>query len=518
MLSKAEFFKQATCHLLQTLNLQKGVERLQLYVSSVLPCGEIRMSCFPSCSTAPSKNLHIRADGREASTYYGAPLTTERMEVLLSLTPLRGELITDPAHPLVSFCRSLNASGHGLMPLPWYDLVLRDDDGVIGECRFSGFADKPFTPRQRELLDSLRPVLCIALSNYRKYLELQAAHTSVKRENTSLKMALTGGSGNTELVGAQGGLRQVLERVRLVAGYEIPVLITGETGTGKELIARMVHSLSPRREGPFIALNCGAIPSSLIDSELFGYMKGAFTGAARNYKGYFERAAGGTLFLDEVGELPLDAQVRLLRVLQEREIQPLGASGSVSIDARILAATNRDLREMVRAGTFRSDLYYRLRGAHILLPPLRERPGDIPDLVRHILHESAESMGLPLPVPDRGELARLQRYCWPGNIRELQNVLVEAMVSTPPGVSLRFNLDMEAGAVPDAACHTERNGGISLTSDAVLARHYAEVLESCHGRIKGDKGAAAILGINPSTLRFRLKKLGLLDPKNGHDR
>lgn len=511
---KAEFFKLATSHLLQTLNLQKGVERLQAYVSSVLPCGEIRLSCFPSYSTAPAKNLHIRADGRESSTYYGAPLTTELMDVLLSLAPARGEIITDPKHPLVRFCQSLNASGHGLMPLPWYDLVLWDDEVLLGECRFSGFPDKPFTSRHCELLDSLRPVLCIALSNYQKYLEIQAAHCSVRRENTSLKMALTGGVGNATLIGAQGGLRQVLERVRLVARHDLPVLITGETGTGKELIARMIHSLSPRRERPFIALNCGAIPSSLIDSELFGYMKGAFTGAVQNYKGYFERADGGTLFLDEVGELPLDAQVRLLRVLQEREVQPLGACKSVAIDTRILAATNRDLRDMVRTGSFRSDLYYRLRVVHILLPPLRERPGDIPDLVRHILRETAESTGLPLPVLESGELARLQRYSWPGNIRELQNVLMEAMVSTPSGIPLCFNLDAGARAAPGAACPAESNETPPLTSDEVLARHYAEVLLSCHGRIKGCDGAAAVLGVNPSTLRFRLKKLGLLSPKN----
>ncbi|WP_295641160.1 sigma-54-dependent Fis family transcriptional regulator [uncultured Mailhella sp.] len=507
---KAEFFEQATEHLLSNLDLQEGLGQLLSYLSTVLPCREIRLATYFMQEQGSAKNLHLRASLSGTSLYYGPLLNKGRLDEMISLKNRGGELIDNPHHPLVIFCRACSTSGHPPMPLPWYDIVLWDKSKLIGECRFSG----PFSHDELELLDTLRPVLCIAVSNYQKCQELENNLKDAQKENQRLKRSLHTSQAR-EILQDQLGLQQVVERTGLVAMHDIPVLITGETGSGKELIARMIHELSPRRSGPFIAINCGAIPSALIDSELFGHRKGSFTGAVRDHKGYFERADGGTLFLDEVGELPMDMQARLLRVLQEQEIVPVGASRPIRIDTRIVAATNQDLPVMIDKGVFRADLYFRLNGAHIALPPLRERLGDLPVIVHHLLEKLCRDFRIPSMHLATGELEKLYSYSWPGNIRELQNVLMEAMAISPDHDHMRLSCDFAAGqSVPR---HGELPGKAvgrtprSLRSSDVMAEHYRNVMESCGWKIKGPNGAAAILGLHPSTLRFRLKKLGLLN-------
>ena len=515
---KSEFFEQATEHLLSSLNLEEGLGQLLSYLITVLPCQEIRLATYFMQDQGSAKNLHLRATPSGTSTYYGPLLDKGRLDELMTLKNRGGELIKDPHHPLVVFCRTFSTSGHPPMPLPWYDIVLWDKSRPLGECRFSG----PFSAEELELLDALRPVLCIALSNYQKCQELENNLKNAQQENQRLKKSLQT-SHARDILQDQLGLRQVLERTSLVAMHDIPVLITGETGSGKELIARMIHELSPRCGGQFIALNCGAIPPSLIDSELFGHRKGAFTGAMRDHKGYFERADGGTLFLDEVGEIPMDMQARLLRVLQEQEIVPVGASRPIRIDTRIVAATNQDLPAMIEEGKFRADLYFRLNGAHIDLPPLRERLGDLPVIVHHLLEKLCVDFKIPSMHLDDGELEKLYAHSWPGNIRELQNVLMEAMAISPDHEHLRLSCDFAAGPPPqrhaarsDVRAETSGDADAqprSLRSSDVMAEHYRSVMNACGWKIKGPHGAAAVLGLNPSTLRFRLKKLGLLSPK-----
>jgi hydrogenase-4 transcriptional activator len=317
-----------------------------------------------------------------------------------------------------------------------------------------------------------------------------------------------------EIVGASGGLRQVMERVELVSGSDVPVMLFGETGSGKEVIARAIHEASARHREPFVRVNCGAIPPELIDSQLFGHERGSFTGATEQRKGWFERANGGTLFLDEVGELPLAAQVRLLRVLQDHAFERVGGQTAVQVDCRILAATHRDLPTMVQAGQFREDLWYRLAVFPLVIPPLRERPVDIPPLARWFARRAVR-FGLPPCMPNEDDLARLLAYDWPGNVRELAAVIDRAAIL---GRGRKLDIETSLGAVrlDDGSSHGQRDASpiqpraASLaTLDEATKGHIETVLTMCEGRIEGPRGAARVLDINPHTLRSRMRKLGL---------
>lgn len=311
-----------------------------------------------------------------------------------------------------------------------------------------------------------------------------------------------------EIVGADFGLKGVMGMVRQVASLDSPVLLLGETGVGKDVIANAIHYSSLRRDGPLVKVNCGAIPETLLDSELFGHEKGAFTGALSTRRGRFERADHGTIFLDEIGELHPQAQVRMLRVLQDKQIERVGGTSPVSVDIRLIAATNRNLEEMVREKRFREDLWFRLHVFPIHVPPLRERKEDIPALVRHFIERKSREMRLPEPPPlARGVMDRLMAYPWPGNVRELENVVERALI-LKKGEHLDFD-DLAIGA-PD------RKPGVPgilpdkpLTLDEVASAHIRRTLESTHGKVHGKGGAAEALGINPSTLRNRMNQLGI---------
>jgi transcriptional regulator with GAF, ATPase, and Fis domain len=286
---------------------------------------------------------------------------------------------------------------------------------------------------------------------------------------------------------------------------ETTVLLTGETGTGKELIARAIQALGTRKDRPLVKVNCGAIPQGVVESELFGHEKGAFTGALQRRIGRFELADRGTLFMDEVGELPLDTQVKLLRVLQEREIERVGSATSIAVDVRLVAATNRDLEREVAEGRFRADLFYRLNVFPVRIPPLRERPSDIPLLVRHFLAHFQRKLAKPLRSMDPASLEQLQRYAWPGNIRELQNVLERACVlATGPVVKLAEPLR----GPPGRGASAPASAPITTLEESERA-HIRRALAAAKGRVHGPRGAAAVLGINPSTLRSRMQKLGI---------
>lgn len=346
----------------------------------------------------------------------------------------------------------------------------------------------------------MRVPLLMGINNWFQYNELKAIKEQIWEENIRLRQQLRG-IPSVDVIGASGGLRRVMEKVHLAGPTDVPVLISGETGTGKEVIARAVHSLSPRHDKPFVDVNCGGIPLSLIDSELFGHVKGSFTGAVSDHKGRFERAKGGTIFLDEIGELPLDVQARLLRVLQERTIERVGGNVSVPVDFRLIAATNRDLEKMVEVGSFREDLYYRLRVISLRLPPLRERKQDIPLLLDHLLRRSAQRLGILPPVLAPGEMSRLVEYRWPGNVRELQNVIEEALVLMPSG-PLNFWTDDDSRRISSDVSEI-------LTFDENMAAYFHRLLKSCNGRISGPGGAAEKSGVNPNTLRSKLVKLGI---------
>jgi transcriptional regulator with GAF, ATPase, and Fis domain len=299
-------------------------------------------------------------------------------------------------------------------------------------------------------------------------------------------------------------------RVEQVAATSATVLLLGETGTGKELIARAIHNESPRRHKKFVVVNCGALPPTLIESELFGRERGAFTGAHSSQAGRFELADGGTIFLDEIGELPLELQPKLLRVLQEGQVERLGGVRTVRTDVRVIAATNRNLIDDVRSGKFRQDLFYRLNVFPITLPALRERREDLPALLRHFCDRLGRQVGRPIDRIAPGSLEALQRYEWPGNIRELENVIQQAVILSRNGV---LDLSDFAGQAIHRDLPSVPEELYTLAD--VQRAHIQRILQSTHWRIEGATGAAKILGLCPSTLRTRMRKLGISRPATG---
>ncbi|HVN84882.1 MAG TPA: sigma 54-interacting transcriptional regulator [Candidatus Binatia bacterium] len=349
---------------------------------------------------------------------------------------------------------------------------------------------------------------------------LQQEQTQLKEQNRYLREEIKSVHNFEEIVGNSQGLLSVLANVDLVCATDTTVLITGETGTGKELIARAIHSASPRRDKPLIKLNCAALPTGLVESELFGHEKGAFSGALERRLGRFELADGGTIFLDEIGEVPLDVQVKLLRVLQEREFERVGGGTPIKVDVRIIAATNRDLPRTIALGKFRQDLFYRLNVFPVHLPPLRERTEDIPLLVHYFVSRSVQRVGRPIRFVADDVIERLRRYAWPGNIRELENV-VERAVILSPGDELEIGPELLPSAPPDpvagesadaraepAVHHSPEATGSRALEDIERA-HIIEILRQANWRIEGEHGAARLLGLNPSTLRSRMKKLAI---------
>ena len=308
-------------------------------------------------------------------------------------------------------------------------------------------------------------------------------------------------------MGESPALRQTLQQVEIVAPTDSTVLLLGETGTGKELLARAIHDRSDRRDRTFVKLNCAAIPSGLLESELFGHERGAFTGAIAQKIGRFQVADGGTLFLDEVGEIPLDLQPKLLRVLQEQEFERIGGTKTVKVDVRIIAATNRDLRRMVEEQRFRDDLYYRLNVFPIHAPPLRERPEDVPALVRYFVQRLARPMNRNIEVIPTETLAALRRYTWPGNVRELANLIERAMILSR-GRTLEVPLDELTRRRPGAGGMGQRSAADPDAERAEILR----VLEQANWVLAGPRGAAARLGIKRTTLQSLMKRLGIAKP------
>ena len=312
-----------------------------------------------------------------------------------------------------------------------------------------------------------------------------------------------------EMVGASTALRAVLREVETVASTQATVLVTGETGTGKELIARAIHNRSARQAKPLIKLNCATIPANLAESELFGHEKGAFTGALARKPGRFELANGGTLFLDEVGELPLDLQAKLLRVLQEGEFERVGGTQTLKTDVRVVAATHRDLEQRCREGQFRPDLYYRLNVFPIQSPALRDRREDIPLLIRHFMQKYAASLGKTIETVPLATLARLQAYSWPGNVRELQHVIERAVIVSR-GATLEFG-----DWLREPAAEISIGKAPVTTLEAMEREHILKILEITGWRVSGENGAARLLGLKPTTLEARMKKLSIERKRGG---
>ena len=375
-----------------------------------------------------------------------------------------------------------------------------------------------YTAADAELLREVANQVALAIANMKSYEEIASLKARLEKENVYLQEEIRTEHNFEEIVGDSPPLLELLRRVDQVAPTDSTVLIYGETGTGKELIARAIHNRSNRKDRPLVKVNCSAISAGLVESELFGHVKGAFTGAFERRIGRFELADGGTIFLDEVGELPLDTQVKLLRVLQEREFEPVGSNRSVRVDVRIICATNRNLEESIQDGTFRSDLYYRLNVFPLEVPPLRERRSDIDQLARFFVSRSARNLGKKLTGISEAATQKLLSYSWPGNIRELQNLIERAVIlCNGPILELEGDLNKVSTSpvLSDPLAEVPNAHQSPLkTLQEVERTHILAVLEQTHGVIEGANGAARTLGMHPNTLRHRMEKLGI--KRSGH--
>ena len=397
-------------------------------------------------------------------------------------------------------------------------MPLVSNDRPRGVLFFMAAREAAYGGLRRGLLEQVTSAVAVALDDCLAHEEVRRLRDQLAAENAYLQEEIRSEHNFQEIVGNSQPLRHVLSQVTQVAATAATVLIYGETGTGKELIARAIHARSERRGRPLVKVNCGAISAGLVESELFGHVKGAFTGAIQRRTGRFELANGGTLFLDEVSELPLDTQVKLLRVLQEGEFEPLGSSHSVRVDVRIITACNVDLAGAVAAGKFRSDLFYRLNVFPVKVPPLRERGSDVRELALFFVTSFARKFGKRIESVSEETLKRLSDYAWPGNIRELQNIIERAVILCSGSV---FRLDqdlvpavntaetMKSQCLPTLPAVKADPSTPPITLEEAERQHILSVLEHAKGVIDGPNGAAKILDMHPNTLRSRMKKLGV---------
>lgn len=508
-MDERDFFREATLRICGSLEIEKALWDCFMYIREHIPADHIYFSVYdPGVGIS---EIIAKAD------ISGGELTSIKTIVPPDTHRLIKERIENPQKQIV-FIADRIGDDSLLGPL-LKDIVQPDDAfmAVAPKPEWNLFASiivvnhagAKYSGEQVRLFSLLSEPFAIALSNYLRYREVLRLKDILADDKQYLQDALRQQTGE-EVVGANFGLSHVMEMASQVAPLASPVLLLGETGTGKEIIAMAIHNLSPRRNGPFIKVNCGAIPESLMDSELFGHEKGAFTGALFQKRGRFERAHGGTIFLDEIGELTPGAQVRLLRVIQEKEIERVGGTEPIRIDIRVIAATHRNLEAMLNAGTFREDLYFRLRVFPIVIPPLRDRRADIPVLVQHIMLKKAREMGLAeMPSLAPGAIDTLMNYDWPGNVRELQNTVERAIILCK-GKPLVFG---DLIGTPDRTMPTVpvMNPKDVCGLDQSVSQHVSQLimraLEMTNGRVGGEKGAAKLLNINPSTLRSKMRKL-----------
>ena len=403
------------------------------------------------------------------------------------------------------------AAAEGVKSACFIPLVSRGR--ALGDLMIVRKTEGTFTAADVDFLSQAAGQIAIAIENALAYREISELKDKLAQEKLYLEEEIRSEMNFAEIVGKSSALRKVLKRVETVAPTDSTVLIYGETGAGKELIARAIHDLSPRKSKAFVKLNCAAIPTGLLESELFGHERGAFTGAIAQRIGRFEVANGGTIFLDEIGEIPLELQTKLLRVLQEREFERLGSSRTLRTDARLIAATNRDLEAMVAEQKFRSDLFFRLNVFPIQVPPLRERHGDIPLLVRHFAQQFSKRMNKTIDTISSATMEALSRYHWPGNIRELQNVIERAVItSTGPVLKVDvadLKISKPSSPAEKGSAQGSTNGGLRDTLEETERQQILKALKQSNWVVAGPKGAAAKLGMKRSTLQLRMSKLGI---------
>ena len=510
MVDENQFFRQATLRIFSSLTAETAMKHLMAYLREYMPVsgmsfgvydpdmnvGRYLAAIWPPHMTPPPDTVAIP----RAFWSWMREMWAEEAGIQIFNDMEKAE---EPVFQLLSPTYPKDTS------FLFLDLEL--EKKRLGMVIFLARGKNRFEPAHARLISLLHEPFVMALSNILHHQEMLRLKDILADHNRFLHnqmMEMTGGA----IIGADFGLRSVMEMVFKVAPLDSPVLLLGETGVGKELLANAIHSASTRKNNPLIKVNCGAIPENLIDSELFGHEKGAFTGAISVKKGRFERADTGTIFLDEVGELPPAAQVRLLRVLQQHEIERVGGTTVIPVDVRVISATHQNLEQMTKDGGFREDLWFRLNVFPIMIPPLRQRLDDIPALVFHFLEKKSRELKIwEIPKVPGEEMERLRAYLWPGNVRELENLVERALIQSRVGGGqgrLSFFGPSELRHGPTRGASPRPMAVHPL--DRVVADHIEAALAKTNGRVEGEKGAAHLLGLHPSTLRGKMKKLGIV--------
>jgi len=503
--NRDEFFREAVLRICRNLDIEIALQDCLRYLRDFMPADMFQL------------NIYDRGLGALRNVAMATPHEARKVNLVIPLDD-GARYFIEKKEPVSTYIVDLNEAKDLTRTVSRLNEIWPEHSVMVMHLDVKGSSPgnlvlyakglNRFTEAHRRLFSILNEPLTIALSNSLRYDELNRLKDTLSDDLQYLQHKLSR-SMEEPLIGEHFGLKKVVDMVRGVAPLDSPVLLMGETGVGKEVVASAIHRMSRRSNGPFIQVNCGAIPETLIDSELFGHEKGAFTGAIARKRGYFERAGGGTIFLDELAELPLQAQVRMLRVLQEKKVTRVGGGDVVDVDIRIVAATHQNLEERVAQRQFRSDLHYRLNVFPITIPPLRERKEDIPALVHYFIAKKARELQIndrPEIMP--GAMGRLTVYNWPGNVRELENIVERAMILKRNG-PLTFDEIVEPQHIEEPT-RIKLNDTSFQSLDEMTSSHVRQALSLCNNKIYGPRGAAHLLKINPSTLRHRMRKLGIV--------
>jgi len=506
-----DFFRQATLLICGNLEIDKALQSTLKFLKNVMPLDRIFLEYYDR-NFRSMRTIATATDNACSQMDLLTPLSqsAQQSAKLTDLPEGKDVYIFEKPYE-----RAISREMLEFHDVPCSSLMvmyLKSNEQMLGALVLITENDH-YNQSHADLIALLQDPFAIATSNAIQHREVIKLKELLTDDNQYLNQELYRLSGD-EIIGANFGLKEVMFHVRQVAPLDSPVLLSGETGVGKDVIAHAIHYSSSRSKGPFVSVNCGAIPDTLIDSELFGHEKGAFTGAIGQKRGRFERADKGTIFLDEIGELPLDAQVRLLRVLQSKEIERVGGDKTIHLDIRVIAATNRNLQELVNKELFREDLWFRLNVFPIWLPPLRERRADIPALLQHFIGQKSRELKLSsIPVISPDSMDLLMDYHWPGNVRELQNVVERALIINPRGP---LNFDHILPSTVDQKSYNIGSQEIKPEKlDTIISTHIRKVLSKTKGKIHGPGGAAELLGINASTLRNRMNNLKIKYKKSG---
>lgn len=503
---KNEFFRQATIRICGSLDIETALKRCFHYLEKMLPVDEMGLYLYDPGLNVFQRIAGVKSHGKNEFSPV-SPLPEASKEKWSAIWADMGDItIINRVEERPEIQEVIEMYGLE-MDISLISMRLEMEGKRVGLLLLRARGRDRYTDEHAQLMLMLHEPFAIAMTNALQHQELIRLKDILTDDNRYLRRQIRDLS-ITEIIGADLGLRHVMEMIQQVSQLDSPVLLLGETGAGKGVVAHAIHDASPRRNGPFVSVNCGAIPESLFDSELFGHEKGAFTGAISQKKGRFERANGGTIFLDEIGELPPHAQVRLLHVFQEKTIERVGGTTPIPVDVRLISATHRNLEEMIQSGKFREDLWFRLNVFPIHIPPLRQRKEDIPALVHYFIGKKTIDLKMQeQPRISPGAMDQLMAYDWPGNVRELENIVERALIQYNGG-ALRFDRLLFNTSAPARESEITESGRMP-TLDEVNAIHIRRALKAAKGKINGPGGAAELLGINPNTLRKRMNKLNI---------